>query len=273
MSRVLRLVAILLAALGIALLALWAGQRRLIYFPFGDVPPPGEVGLPATEVVSFTTADGVTLAGWFVPADAEAMRLTAVVFNGNAGNRAMRAPLATALRRYGIATLLFDYRGYGGNAGSPSEEGLARDARAAVEYLATRRDVDPSRIVYFGESLGTGVAVRAAAERRPRALILRSPFPSLVEVGRHHYPILPVRWLLRDRFDSIGRIRRVGCPLLVIAGDRDGVIPFSMSERLFAAASEPKRMVTIAGADHNDTALLDGPGMIAEIIAFLRHAT
>ena len=170
-----------------------------------------------------------------------------------------------------MATLLTDYRGYGGNPGSPSEEGLARDARAARAYLATRRDVDPARIAYFGESLGAGVAVRLASEQRPHALVLRSPFPSLLDVGHHHYPLLPLRWLLRDRFDCLERIRRIGCPLLVIAGERDGVIPLAMSERLFAAAAEPKQMITLAGVDHNDRELLAGDRMIAAMVEFLRR--
>ena len=264
------MLAILLAAAALALLLLWAGQRRMIYFPFGDVPPPAAVGLTGAEPVSFAAADGVTLAGWFVPPRTEPTQITAIVFNGNAGNRAMRAPLAAALSSHGIATLLFDYRGYGGNGGSASEEGLARDARAAVDYLAARPGVDPARIVFFGESLGTAVAVRLATERRPRALILRSPFPSLVDLGRLHYPVLPVAWLLRDRYECIDRIRRIACPLLVIAGDRDGIIPAELSERLFAAAVEPKRLVIIRGADHNDEELLNGPQMIAEIVRFVR---
>ena len=259
-----------LVAAALVLLLLWVGQRRLIYFPFGSVPAPADVGLTHAETISFGTADGLTLGGWFVPAAREP-RVTMIVFNGNAGHRALRAPLAAALAPHGVATLLMDYRGYGGNAGSPSEEGLARDARAARAYVASRRDVDPTRIVYFGESLGTGVAVRLASEQRPFGLILRSPFPSLVDVGRYHYPLLPVAWLLRDRFDCIARIRQVGCPLLVIAGDRDSIIPLAMSERLFAASPEPKRLVTIPGADHNDDELLAGSRMIAAIVDFLRR--
>jgi uncharacterized protein len=269
---------LVLVAVALSLLLVWAGQRRMIYFPFGAVDPPAAVGLADAEAVSLTTADGLTLGGWFVAAATrinassalDRRALTIVVFNGNAGNRSMRASFAAALRRQGISTLLFDYRGYGGNRGSPSEEGLALDARAAADYLSSRPDVDPARVVYFGESLGTGAAVRLASERRPHALILRSPFPSLVDVGRYHYPYLPVRWMLRDRFDCVERIRQIGCPLLVIAGDRDGIIPMAMSERLFSAAAGPKRMVTIAGADHNDEALSDGPEMMAAIREFLR---
>src|SRR5207245_691975 len=182
-----------------------------------------QVGLAAAEEISLRTEDGLALSAWFVPAPTTgAPRTTMIVFSGNAGHRALRAPLAAALRPFGIATLLMDYRGYANNSGSPSEEGLALDARAARAYVLSRSDVDRERIAYFGESLGTGVAVRLASEERPHALILRSPFPSLADVGRYHSPLLPVRLLLRDRFDSASRIARIGCPLLVIAGDRDG---------------------------------------------------
>src|SRR5688572_20002413 len=127
------LAAILLGlALGLALL--WLGQRRMIYLPFGSVPPVASSNLPRAEDVTFTTDDGVTLHGWFVPAASAPARFTVIVFNGNAGHRGFRAPLAAALAGHGVATLLFDYRGYGDNAGRPSEDGLAHDARAALAY-------------------------------------------------------------------------------------------------------------------------------------------
>jgi hypothetical protein len=263
-------VLIFASLLALGVVVLWAGQRRMIYFPFGDVPTSAAAGLPRAESVAFTTADGLTLHGWFVPAAQPATRHTVIVFNGNAGHRAMRAPLADALARRGIASLLFDYRGFGGNPGSPSEEGLALDARAARAYVAGRPDVDSTRLVYFGESLGTGVAVGLATEHPPAALILRSPFTSMVDIGRYHYPFLPVRWLLRDRFDSLDRIGSVGCPLLVIAGDRDSIIPPALSQRLYDAAPSPKRLVMIPGADHNDEDLFAGPRMIAAIVEFLQ---
>jgi fermentation-respiration switch protein FrsA (DUF1100 family) len=129
--------------------------------------------------------------------------------------------------------------------------------------------VDDSRIVYFGESIGTGVAVHLASERPPHALILRSPFTSLVDVGRHHYPFLPVAWLLRDRFVSVDRIASSGAPLLVIAGTGDRIVPVEMSEALYQAAPEPKWLVTIEGADHNDGILLSGRPVVAAIVKFL----
>jgi fermentation-respiration switch protein FrsA (DUF1100 family) len=181
----------------------------------------------------------------------------------------MRAALAVALSRLGLAVLLFDYRGYGGNPGTPTEEGLAADARAAVEYLAGRPEVDPARMVYLGESLGAAVALRLAVERPPAALVLRSPFAALAEVGRRHYPMLPVSLLLRDRYDSAALAGRLSAPLLVVAGARDRIVPASHSRRLFAAAPQPKRLVMLEGADHNDHDLLAGPRLVAELRAFL----
>jgi hypothetical protein len=192
-----------------------------------------------------------------------------LVFNGNGGNRSLRAPLAAALARMGLAVLLFDYRGYGGNPGHPTEAGLAADARAALDYLSGRPEVDPARVVYFGESLGAAVALRLATERPPAALVLRSPFSSLAEVGQLHYPLVPVSLLLRDRYDSAALAGRLAAPLLVVAGDRDRIVPAGHSRRLFAAAPQPKRLVVLEGADHNDHDLLAGPRLLAELRRFL----
>lgn len=259
--------AILLLAVVALLLLIWVGQRRMIYFPFGQVGSPADAGLAGAEEVELATDDGLELGGWFVRAAAPRLPVTVVVFNGNAGNRAFRAPLAAGLAERGISTLLFDYRGYGGNAGSPSEEGLAIDARAALRYIAARAGAD--RIVYFGDSLGSAVAVRLATEHPPAAMILRSPWTSLADTGRYHYPFLPVRLLLADRFPSIDRIRDVRCPLLVIAADRDSVVPSDQSRRLFEAALEPKRLLIVERADHNDFELLAGNRVLAAIVEFV----
>jgi pimeloyl-ACP methyl ester carboxylesterase len=192
-----------------------------------------------------------------------------LVCNGNGGNRSLRAPLADALAGMGLHVLLFDYRGYGGNPGRPTEEGLAADARAALEYLAGRPEVDPDRLVLFGESLGAAVALRLATERPPAALVLRSPFASLAEVGQRHYPLVPVSLLLRDRYESAAVAGRLTAPLLVVAGGRDGIVPAAHSRRLFAAAPEPKRLVILDGVDHNDYELLAGRRLLAELRAFL----
>ena len=238
---------------------LWSQQRRLIYFPSpGPVPQ-----VAGARDVMLQTEDGIRLGAWYFPAGRSAV----LVCNGNGGDRSMRAPLATALNRLGYSVLLFDYRGYGGNPGRPTEDGLAADARAAQAWLAAQPSVD--RIVYFGESLGAAVAIGLAVQRPPAALVLRSPFTSLAEVAAVHYPWLPARRLLLDRYPSLDRIASVSAPLLVIAGDRDDIVPERLSRRLHDAAGEPKRYVVIPGAGHNDPDLLDGPQLVGELQGFL----
>ena len=258
------------AVIGVALALLWTMQRWVMYFPTAHVPTPDEIGLAPVEPVTFKTPDGLVLSGWFMPASGPAPRLTVLVFNGNAGNRAHRGPLAAALNRHGLQVLLVDYRGYGGNPGTPSESGFVADSRAARAYLAGRPDVDASRIAYFGESLGTAVAIGLAVEHPPAALVLRSPFTSMADVGQHHYPFLPVRLLLRDRFAAIEQIGRIRVPLLVIAGGQDRIVPIENSRRLYDAAVAPKTLLVLPNADHNDDDLLAGEEMIRAIVHFLR---
>jgi uncharacterized protein len=265
---------VVVAVLATPVALLWAFQRRLLYLPAPRTVAPAASVLPGAEEVTFQTADGLRLQGWFVPAAARGVGPGAagpavLVCNGNGGNRSMRAPLAAALARMGLHVLLFDYRGYGGNPGHPTEEGLAADARAALAHLVGRPEVDPARVVYLGESLGAAVALRLAVERPPAALVLRSPFASLAEVGRLHYPLVPVSLLLRDRYDSAALAGRLAAPLLVVAGGRDRIVPAGHSRRLFAAAPQPKRLAVLDGADHNDHDLLAGPWLLAELRRFL----
>ena len=249
----------------------WSQQRRLIYYPSPSQVPAAAAVLPGVQEVVFDTEDGIRLGGWFLPARGAGRRPAVLVCNGNAGNRALRAPLAAALSRAGLSVLLFDYRGYGGNPGRPSEDGLAADARAAQAWLAARPEVDPGRIAYLGESLGTAVALRLAVERPPAALVLRSPFTSLADVGRLHYPWLPVKLLLTDRYASAARVAQLTAPVLVIAGERDGIVRATLSRRLYDAATVPKRFLLVPGADHNDAALLDGRQTVGEILGFLER--
>ena len=257
-------VIVALVASGV-LAALWSQQRRLIYFPTsGPLPPASEV-LPNGRDVVIRTDDGLDLAAWYFPVDGGGPAV--LMCHGNGGDRAMRAPLAAALNRMGMSVLLLDYRGFGGNPGRPTEEGLAADARAAQSWLAAQPGVE--EMVYFGESLGAAVVVGLAVERPPDAMVLRSPFTSLADVAGVHYPWLPVRFLLMDRYPSIEKIASVRAPLLVIAGDRDDIVPESMSRRLFDAAEGPKRYVVVPGAGHNDADLLAGPRMVDAIGRFL----
>lgn len=247
---------------------LWSQQRRLVYFPSpGPVPPAVTVARNGQDVV-IETDDGIRLGGWYFPVAGDGPAV--LVLPGNGGDRSMRAPLAVALNRMGSSVLLLDYRGFGGNPGRPSEDGLAADARAAQTWLAAQPGV--KEIVYFGESLGAAVAVGLALERPPRALVLRSPFTSLADVGAVHYPWLPIRWLLLDRYPSLERITSVRVPLLLIAGDRDDIVPEPMSRRLYEAANEPKHYELVPGAGHNDLELLVGTQMLDAIRRLLSQA-
>ena len=260
-----------LAVAGLVFL-LWISQRRLIYLPSigGALPSAREAGLASAVDVQLRTEDGLTLGAWFVPAATGARDWTLILFNGNAGNRAFRADLAVRLTEAGISILMCDYRGYGGNPGQPTEEGLAFDARAALRWVTDRGGGARGRVAYFGESLGAAVALRLAAETQPDALILRSPFTSMVDVARHHYPWLPVGWLLADRYPSIERIGRLACPILVIAGDRDSIIPIAQSRRLYEEArTSNKRWLLVPGADHNDYELLAGDRLVDAVVRLL----
>jgi fermentation-respiration switch protein FrsA (DUF1100 family) len=237
---------------------LWTFQRRLIYLPQGTAGPPPA---GAREVV-LTTADGLRLGGWFFPGDDGAPAV--LVANGNGGHRGLRAPLAEALQAAGLSVLLFDYRGYAGNPGSPSEEGLALDVRAARAFLLERMPGD--RLLYYGESLGAAVVTELATEHPPAGLVLRSPFTDLAAAGGVHYPFLPVRLLLRDRYPVREQVARILVPTTVVYGTADTIIPPEQSRAVARAAADLHRLVAVPGADHNDLALLDGPELIEAVV-------
>ncbi|MEV0287565.1 alpha/beta fold hydrolase [Kribbella sp. NPDC050820] len=253
MALVLGSVVLLLVAV------LWGYQRQLIYLP--DTTTPTSVG--AKDIV-LETSDGLRLGAWLVPPLGADRGVAVLVAHGNGGNRAGRLPLAQALAGEGLTVLLFDYRGYGGNPGSPSERGLALDVRAAQEYLV-EYGVPAARTVYFGESLGAAVVTELAVERPPAALVLRSPFTDLAAVGRHHYPFLPVTLLLRDKFPLVDHLTAVKAPTAVVYGSADSIVPPEQSRTVAEAAPTLKEAVEIPGADHNDAVLVHGPQVVATV--------
>jgi alpha-beta hydrolase superfamily lysophospholipase len=255
-----------LAAVVLLLALLWALQRRLIYLPFPAAVPPAATVLAGAREVTLRTVDGLELGAWFLPHGEPDRHMAVLVAPGNAGNRSLRAPLAAALGDHGLAVLLFDYRGYGGNRGRPTEAGLARDVRAALRFLEAEAGVPRERLLYYGESLGSAVVTELATEHPPAGLVLRSPFTDLASVGRVHYPFLPVRALLRDRFGLAARIARVKVPTTVVCGTDDRIVPVEQSRAVAAAGAGTTRLVEIEGADHNDPALLDGGALIAAVV-------
>jgi fermentation-respiration switch protein FrsA (DUF1100 family) len=249
---------------------LWAFQRSLVYLPdAGSGRPAGEV-LTGARDVELRTADGLELAAWFLPAGDDAPAV--LVANGNGGSRELRAPLADALHEAGLSVLLFDYRGYGGNPGSPSEQGLALDVRAARAFLVEEASVPPERLLYFGESLGAAVVTELATEHPPAGLVLRSPFVDLASVAAVHYPVLPVRALLWDRYPVAEQLAGVDVPTTVVLGDADTIVPPEQSRTVAAAAKNLHRLVEVPGADHNDAALLDGNAVVGAVVDLARSA-
>ncbi|CAM3430105.1 alpha/beta hydrolase [Kibdelosporangium persicum] len=251
--------AVLLLLLGLV----WLFQRALIYLPDTSPVPPANQVLPGAQDVRLRTSDGLDLGAWLVPPAQPGPYAVVLVAPGNAGNRVNRAPLATALSAKGMAVLLVDYRGYGGNPGTPTEDGLAQDIRAAHRFLVDDLRIPPAQLIYYGESLGSAVVTDLAVEHPPAALVLRSPFTDLAAAGHEHYPFLPVRLLLRDRFPVAETIPRVTAPVTVVLGTSDSVIPPEQSREVARAGNAT--LVEIPGADHNDRVLLDGPQLIDAI--------
>ncbi len=249
-------------------------QDRIIFLTGGPAPPVGAV-LVGGEEVTVTTDDGLVLRVWEIPTGPRSVpacrRAAVALFHGAAGDRSNLAALATVLAGRGYVVLLTDYRGYGGNPGRPTDDGMAADARAAVAHLAARPDVDPARVAYVGESLGTGVATRLATERPPAALVLRSPFTSVADAAAVRVRIYPTGLLVHEQFRTIDRIGTVRGPLLVVAGDADDIVPVEQSRAVLAAATSagPTSLVLHHGVDHLDPQW-SGPGPYAdELVAFL----
>jgi pimeloyl-ACP methyl ester carboxylesterase len=256
-----RVAVIVVSVILLLLAVVWGYQRQLIYLPDTSAVT-AHVG--ARDVV-LETSDGVRLGAWLVSPRGPDRGIAVLVANGNAGNRAGRAPLAQSLADEGLTVLLFDYRGYGGNDGSPSEQGLARDVRAAQRYLV-EYGVPPERIVYFGESLGAAVVTELATSVAPGGLVLRSPFVDLASVGQVHYPYVPVALLLRDQFPLAEQLAGVKAPVSVVYGGADSVVPPEQSREVAEAAPTLKDLVEIPGADHNDAALVHGSEVIAAVV-------
>lgn len=223
-------------------------QRPLLYHPGYVSSTPEQAGLSRMSEGTVKTADGILLRHWFAP-PADAGKPVGILLYGNAAYMEARAQEARSLQQLGYGVLLVSYRGYDGNAGSPTEQGLYADARANVEWLKAH---GYQNFFFMGQSLGSGVAVQMATEFQPKALILETPYTSMIDAASDHYPFVPVHWLLRDRYDSISKISRIHAPVFIIQGEADEVIPVSQGRALFAAANEPKEAVWLPGAHHND---------------------
>jgi hypothetical protein len=241
---------------------MYLAQRSLMYFPDTTRHAPASVGLPQAEEVTLTSADGERVIAWHVPPQSD--QPVVLYFQGNGGGLDLRADRFRRLAADGVGLVALNYRGYGGSTGSPSEPGLIADGLAAYDFAAARYPA--TRLVPWGESLGTGVAVALAAERPVARVVLESPYTSIADVAAAIYWFMPVRWLIKDPFRSDARIGRITAPVLVLHGARDNVVPIAFGERLYVLIRAPKRFVRLAGAGHNDH---DAYGAIAAVREFL----
>ncbi len=238
-------------------------QSRLIFFP--QKTPPG-LDQHLNEYEIKITSQGCDLYGWFVDKTVAETAPLIVYYGGNA--EAVSASLEQARENLDAAFLFMNYRGYGKSHGRPSEQRLLADALAVFDWIVSRQDIDPSRVILLGRSLGTGVAVHVAAHRQVGALILVTPFDSLVNLARKIYPFLPVSILLRHRFDSLSVARAIKAPLLAVLAEHDEIIPTANSLNLVNAWGGPVDTLVVKGATHND--ISDRPAYWSGIKEFVR---
>jgi fermentation-respiration switch protein FrsA (DUF1100 family) len=227
---------------------MYLAQRALMYFPYSVRMSPAEAGFPQAQDIMLRAADGTNVIAWLVPPKEN--KPLVLYFHGNGGSLAHRVARFRKLIDDGTGLVALSYRGYGGSEGSPTEEGLIADGRAAYDFA--RSKYPDARIVLWGESLGTGVAVAIAGEKDVAAVILEAPFTSAADVAFSAYPFLPVSLLMKDQFRSDQRIGKVTAPVLIMHGVRDRVVPFRLGERLHAMANEPKQFVRFADGGHED---------------------
>jgi len=230
-------------------------QSKFIYRPVKDVVyTPEELDLDF-EDVTFTSEDGLSLNGWYVPA--EDSRFTVLFCHGNGGNIMHRLDTINVLHNLGLSCFIFDYRGYGNSAGKPTEEGTYLDVRAAYDWLIENKKARREEIIFFGRSLGGSIVSQLATKVEPRAVVLESSFTSYVDIGKRFYPYMPVRWSARFSYRTIDYIKQIHCPILLIHSRGDEVIPFEFGLELYEAANEPKEFAEIFGC-HNDGFLVSG---------------
>jgi fermentation-respiration switch protein FrsA (DUF1100 family) len=250
------LVVLVLAYCAFAAL-LYVVQRSMMYFPHAERVSPQAAGLPAAEEIMLSSADGERVIAWHVPP--REGRLVIVYFHGNGGNLGHRVTRFRALVEAGYGIVALSYRGFGGSSGSPTETGILLDAAAAFDE-ATRRY--PGRLVLWGESLGTAVAVAVAAAHGAeavdvkaadvKAVILEAPFTSTLALAQSRYPFLPVAWMMKDQYRSDLAVGRIRSPVLVMHGEKDDIVPIRYGEALYAAITAPKRFVRFPVGGHVD---------------------
>ena len=255
--------AIFCLSLVIIVLLLYVFQRRLIYFPDQYTPHLQDYHATDMTIETLQTKDHLDLMSWYKPATHNLPTL--LFLHGNAGHIGYRMPLVRQFLKAGFGVFLLEYRGYGGNKGSPTEQGLYEDGQTALTFLY-QKGINPQKIILYGESLGTGIATKLAAENPIGCVILQSPFTSLVNLSRFHYPWIIIKpW---DQFNSLERMKHIHAPLLILHGKLDQIVPFTEGLALFNEANTPKEMIEFDQQNHND--LWDAHDFYEKVIHFLQ---
>jgi pimeloyl-ACP methyl ester carboxylesterase len=248
-------------------------ENEFIFFPSvhpqGDWDAASRSGTPYEEVW-LTTKDNVQIHGWWFPASTPTQE-TILFLHGNAGNLTGRFPWMRALTTLPANVLIIDYRGYGRSEGTPHEEGVYRDAEAAWEHLTSERGIEPSHLILYGNSLGGGVAAALATRRVCGALILASTFTSVPDMAHRQLPFIP-RALVRTQMNTHDRLTEIQVPVLIIHSRGDSMIPVAMAHRNFEAANQPKQLLEVDGADHNEVTYRHQARILDGIRSFLHDA-
>ncbi|EIM30023.1 alpha/beta hydrolase [Microvirga lotononidis] len=261
--RLFILASAVLALYACALAVLFVNQRSLLYPAPDWRSTAAEAGLSGFQDLVLTTPDGERLVAWWKPP--QPGKALILYFHGNGGSLWSGRLRAQALTASGRGLLTISYRGYSGSTGSPTEMGLHTDARTAYDWV--RQSYEASRVVAYGESLGTGLAVRLGSEQPLAGLILDAPYTSTADVASLTYWYVPVSWLMLDQFRSLDIICQVKAPILILHGTDDRTVPFAFGERLFAAAPEPKRFIRIAGGTHSRNLEQGGMAAVEDFLA------
>ena len=247
-----QLIALILAAYLFLVSLMFLNQKKLIYYPDQNKPDPQGFGVGDIRVIKVRTQDNLSLKGWYLPPAKDTLPVL-LVFHGNAGHIGYRDHFIKTYKKAGMGVLLAEYRGYGGNEGKPHEEGLYLDARAYLQFLKEDQGIQSSRIVLYGESLGTGVAVDLATDKNIAAVILEAPYDSFTSLAQTHYGYIPfLSYMVSEKFDSISKISRLEMPKLFLIAEKDQVVPAKHALNLFQEAPEPKKKVIFKQAGHNN---------------------
>jgi uncharacterized protein len=261
MSLLLKIVIGLACAYALVVWVAYLGQRKLMYFPDTRRTLPAQADLAGVDEQVLNMPDGARVIAWYGKAKPD--RPTLLYFHGNGGSLIDRAERIRRFMAEGWGVYMMSYRGYGGSSGAPNEAANVADARIAYGALVVD-GVKPESIILYGESLGSGVAARIAAERPVGGIILEAPYTSITAVAAKAYPYLPVSYLLSDRYETDKYIRQVKAPLLILHGERDRVIPVAMGQELARLANEPKKLVLLPNAGHSNI-YVDGNNALAPV--------